>query len=277
MVARLGRVALLPSSPRKRRRLAWVASAFAFAGAIAGVVVLVPNPAQPNPNPPKNAPPAQLASRVSTHVSAANRRAINAMFDRFIPAALGHTSMRTAWRLSGPELKGGTSLRQWEAGTSPFPYYPPHGTKFHGWTTIDAGPKYVVFNLLIHPRHGDQTSAEVFAGEVIKRHSGWIVNRLYTIAVMSRPTKSGQHEVGPADFTAGPASQGVPPAKARLGSSWLLAGGGIVILVVLFPTAFLIFLTLRSRRARRAYERSRISSLPPLPKPEREPVGSPRS
>jgi hypothetical protein len=269
-------VPFLPSSPRKRRRLTWLAAALAAAGGIAGIVVLVPNPAQPNPNPPKNAPPAQLARPVSTHVSAANRRAIDATLDRFVLAGLDRHSMTTAWRLSGPQLKGGSTLREWKAGTSPIPYYPARGTTFHGWTTIDAGPKYVVFNLLVHPRDGHRTSAYVFSGEVIKRGSHWLVNRWYTIATMERPTKSGRHEVGPADFMAGSAPQAAAPAKARLGSTWLLAGGGIAILAILFPAAFVTFSVLRSRRRRRDYARAQDRVLPPLPTREREPVGGPR-
>jgi hypothetical protein len=98
------------------------------------------------------------------------------------------------------------------------------------------------------------------------------VNGLYTIAVFARPTKSGRHEVGPADFAAGSAAQSSgqaspPPSghSASLGTAWLLAAGGAVVLALLFPLGFAVASVIRSRRARRHYARSDSRALPPLP------------
>jgi hypothetical protein len=277
-------VALVPSSPRLRRRLRWFGVGLAAAGALAAVGLLVPSPKQPNPNPPKNAPPAKLASQ-STYVSPAERKAINATLDKFIPAALTRRSPATAWRLAGPELKDGSTLREWRQGNSPVPYYPPREKTFHGWTTIDSGRNYVDFNLLVHPLHGPKESAWVFSGEMIKLHSHWLVNRLYTIATMTRPTKSGRHEVGPADFAAGAPASGLPVGKSGvIGKMWLLAVVGVIALVFLFPLGFGIVALVRARRRGRLYTRPEDRSLPPLPgrsgreadRSEREPVGGGR-
>lgn len=260
---------VVPSSPRLRRRLIGLGVALAAAVAVAVIAVLVPNRKGPNPAPGKNAPPAQVV-RQSTRVSPAERHAINATLDRFIPAALDRRSPQTAWRLSGPELKGGSTLREWRHGTSPIPYYPARGRTFHGWTTIDAGPGYVDFNLLVHPRHGAKESSWVFSGSMVKRGGRWLVNGLYTIAIMARPTKSGQHEVGPADFAAGaPQSSGSapPPTKnATLGTPWLLAAGGVIVLAILFPVGFAIASGVGSRRRRKQYRREGDRELPPLPR-----------
>jgi hypothetical protein len=277
-------VGVIPSSPRLRRRLRWLGVGVAAGVAIAAVALLVPSPKQPNPNPPKNAPPAKLASH-STYVSPAERKAINKTLDQFIPAALDRRSPATAWRLAGPELTSGSSLREWRAGNSPIPYYPARGKTFHGWTTIDSGRGYVVFNLLVHPLHGAKESAWVFSGEMIKRHSHWLVNRLYTIAILARPTKSGRHEVGPADFAAGPAQSGVPVGTSGvIGKTWLLPVVGVIALVFLVPLGFGIAALLRARRQRRLYRRPEDRFLPPLPRsadpeaepPRREPVGGGR-
>jgi hypothetical protein len=262
---------VLPSSPRARRRLVRLGVALTIVAAITAVAVVVRGPKGPNPSPAKNAPPAQLV-RQSRHVSAADRRAIDKTLDQFIPAALGGRSPQTAWRLSGPDLRGGTSLEQWRHGTSPFPHYPPRGTTFHDWTTIDAGPSYVDFNLLVHPRNVHSGSSEVFSGQMQRRGGRWVVNGLYTIAVFAKPNKSGRHEVGPADFAAGPAgqssSQGAPPPSghsASLGTGWLLVVGGVILLVILFPIGFGVLSVLRSRRARRRYVQREARTLPPLP------------
>jgi hypothetical protein len=261
---------VVPSSPRLRRRLLRLGIALAAVGAVAAIVVLVRSPKGPNPAPAKNAPPAQLVTQ-STHVSPADRRAINATLDRFIPAALDRSSPQTAWRLAGPELKGGSTLQQWRRGTSPLPYYPARGKTFHSWTTIDAGPGYVDFSLLVHPKHGAPESSWVFAGAMVKRGGRWLVNGLYTTATMARPTKTGRHEVGPADFAAGAPGQNgqstpPPTGKGALGKAWLLAAAGAVVLALLFPLAFGVASVIRSRQARRRYARSDPRPLPPLPR-----------
>jgi len=264
---------VIPSSPRARRRIVRIGIALAIVGAVAGTLALVRGPKGPSASPAKNAPPAQLVKQ-SKHVSAADRRAIDKTLDQFIPAALGGQAPQTAWRLAGPELKGGTTLRQWRHGTSPIPYYPPRGKTFHSWSTVDAGPTYVDFNLLIHPQDGPKGSSEVFSGQMLKRGSHWVVNGLYTIAVFARPTKSGRHEVGPADFAAGPAAsssgQGTPPPSghsASLGKVWLLAIAGVIVLALLLPLGLGLASVIRSRRARQRYDaRSDARALPPLPR-----------
>jgi hypothetical protein len=262
---------LLPSSPRARRRVVRLGIALAVVGAVAAIAALVRSPKQPSATPSKNAPPAQLVKQ-STHVSASDRRAIDRTLDQFIPAALSGASPTTAWRLSGPQLKGGTTLREWRNGTSPIPHYPARGTTFHNWTTVDSGKGFVDFNLLIHPKHGANGSSEVFSGQMIERNGRWLVNGLYTIAVFARPDKHGRHELGPADFAAGQAGQGsqsaTPPTtgKGRLGTKWLFVVGGAVVLALLVPLGFGVVAAIKSRRARKRYVRAEPRTLPPLPR-----------
>jgi hypothetical protein len=260
-------VSIVPSSPRRRRRLTWLGAAFTVAGVIAAIMLLVPNPKPENTAPATNAPPAQFATH-STHVSRIERQAIDRTLDRFLGAALDRSSPATAWRLAGPELKTGSTLRQWRAGTSPIPYFPAREQSFHGWTPVDTGPRYVVFDhLVVHPRKGAQTSSWVFSGEVVKHGSGWLVNRLYTIAVMKKPTKAGTHQVGPQDYAAqAPSSGGSQTSTPTLGKQWLLIGGGLVGVALLFPIGFGIASFVRSRRRRKQYMQSRRDELPPLPR-----------
>jgi len=269
---------VVPSSPRARRRLLRLGIALGAVGAIAATAALVHGARGPNPSPGKNAPRAQLVTH-STYVSPADRRAINATLDRFMSAALDRSSPATAWHLAGPEMKAGSTLREWRTGTTPVPYFPPRETKFRGWEAVDTGPRYVVFDhLLVHGRHHPRTSSWIFAGEVVKPHSRWLVNRIYTIAIMRRPTKTGTHQVGPADYAAPPVSTEPPPrtASGTLGKPWLLAVVGLLGLVVLFPLGLGVTAGVRSRRRQRQYARP-SSALPPLPgasQTRSEPVGT---
>lgn len=272
----------IPSSPRARRRFVRLGIALAVAGIVAAILALVHGGKTPNAAPGKNAPAAQVDHQ-SKRISAADRTAINKTLDQFIPAGLSGRAPQTAWRLSGPNLKGGSTLRQWRHGTSPIPHYPPRGTRFHNWTMLAAGPDYVDFNLLVHPEPGKapKGSSEVFSGQMVKRGGHWLVNGLYTIAVFARPDKHGRHELGPADFAAGQgppqSSQGALPPSAKsasLGLTWLVVIVGIVGLVLLFPLGFGVASVVRSSRARRRYERPDARALPPLPRNVQRPAES---
>jgi hypothetical protein len=261
---------VVSSSPRARRRLIRIGIVLAAAGAIAGIAVGLRSPKQPSAAPSKNAPPAQHLAK-QARVTAKERRQINATLDKFLNASLDRSSPATAWRLAGPEMKSGSTLREWRAGTSPVPYLPTRENSFSGWEAVDAGPNYVTFDhLLVHPKHGSNTSASIFAGEVVKSGSHWLVNRLYTIAVMKRPTKTGTHQVGPQDYAAPSASsQGGAPQTGgtTLGKQWLLIVVALVGLALLFPLGFGIASVVRSRRHRKQYleHRNRSRDLPPLP------------
>jgi hypothetical protein len=275
---------VLPASPRVRRRLFWLGGAVGVAAAIAAVVALIPSKGPPNPTPKANEGSAQVAAHVAVPITAADRRAIDRTLDRFIPAAVGRKNADLAWSLAGPELKAGSTLAEWRAGTTPVPSYPVKVQPFHDWSTLDNGKSYVDFTLLVHPRIGVNVGAWTFAGEMVEQNGRWLVNRLYTIAVF-QPVRGSKHEIGPADFAApGTAAASAPPAgKSVLGGIGLLP---ILLLLGLVPlTGVSLGVFALARRARRrlhhpaAPERSR--ELPPLPTGyrhdtdgrEREPAG----
>jgi hypothetical protein len=107
---------------------------------------------------------------------------------------------------------------------------------------------------------------------MIKHHGRWLVNGLYTAAILARPDKHGRHEVGPADFAAGAAAQsgqgGTPPpgGSARLGKTWLIGLVAGIALLLLFPIGFGVVSAVKSRRSRLRYVRSEPRTLPPLPR-----------
>jgi hypothetical protein len=258
---------VVPSSPRARRRFFRLGIALTVAGTITGLALALQSPKQPLSAPPKNAAPAQRATR-ATRVTRKERRAIDATLNEFLGAALDRSSPATAWRLAGPEMRSGSTLREWRAGTSPVPYLPTREKAFGGWEAVDAGPDYVVFDhLLVHPKRGAHTSASIFSGEVVKSGSHWLVNRLYTIAVMKAPTKTGTHQVGPQDYAAPAASQGSSQTnRGTLGKHWLIVIAGLVGLALLFPLGFGVVSAVRSRRRQSEYREHRSRDLPPLPR-----------
>jgi hypothetical protein len=235
----------------------------AAAAAVGLLVVLIPNHAPPSPKATGTEGPAQLAVAASVRVSKSDRRAIDRTLDRFVPAGVARKSPATAWALAGPELKSGATLAAWEAGSSPIPYYPVREKTFHTWRTIDAGPRYVVFNLLLHARPASHLGSYVFSGEMVKQGNQWLVNRIYTIAIMNPVTKK-THEVGPADFAAPPPASQTPTNKSTIGAA-ILPVVSILALILLVPLSFGAVALVRARRWRRLVRERSGTELPPLP------------
>ena len=240
-----------PTSPRLRRRLLRIGVAVAATGTIAALVVFVPSNGPATPAAQPNEGPAQIALPAKTYrVTAAERRAIDATLDRFIPAAMERRSPETAWALAGPELRSNSSLAAWRKGSSPVPFYPARETTFHQWTTIEVGRDDVLFNLLLHPKAASKSlGSYVFAGEVVERHGHWLVNRIYTIAIMNNTPTT--HETGPADFAAPAAASQTPKGKPVLGGIGILPVVAILALILLIPLSLGVVALLRARRWRR--------------------------
>jgi hypothetical protein len=252
------------SSPRVRRRLTWLGAAGVVVGAIAAVAVFVPNRTAPStPAVTTNAAAKTPKAHKTTHhvgLTRSDRRAIDATLDQFIPAAVGKSSGATAWRLAGPELKAASTREQWLHGSTPVQYYPVAGKTFHSWKTTYVSRNSVDFDLLVEPRAHTRYGSWVYAGEMVRQHSHWLVNRLYPTAMM-RPVRGNQHEIGPADFGAPAASGATTTGKARLSGVWLLAIVGVIGLALLFPIGFGITAVVRNRHRRAGTNRA----LPPLP------------
>jgi hypothetical protein len=226
------------------------------------IVLLLPEKNYPSGAPSIPEGPAQIVSSAPAHLTAADRRAINSVLDRFLPAAMERKNPALAWKLAGPEMKAGSTLAEWRRNDSPVPYYPAREQTFHDWQTIDVGQRYVIFNLLLHPGPGSKLATYNFSGEVVKIGDRWLVNRLYTIAIDNPITKT-THEIGPADFL----PQNAAPAggKSPLGGLGILPAIAILSLILLLPLGFVVLSVVRGRRFRRETAKRGSSSLPPLP------------
>jgi hypothetical protein len=243
-------------SARWRRRLIWLFVAAVPITGITLLVVLVPERASIEDTNTTDEGPAQLADTHVYHLSRADRVKIDALLDRFIPAAVERRSAKTAWALAGPELHAYSSVAQWRAGNSPIPEYPARGSKFHYWTVVSVGKNDVLFNILLHPRPKIVMPSYEFSGQVIRHGTDWRVNRLYTIATFSHPSAKRTQVVGPNDYAAPASSPSPATNKARL-SHWyaiplfVIFGG-----VILFPLSLGLVALVRGRRFRRAAARS---------------------
>ncbi len=221
-------VALLPASPRRRRRIAWLAGLGFVAALAVGSIFLLPSPHTIHET---FSGPASVDTPGTTHVSLLEHRRIDATIDRFVIAALARGDLGTAWDLSGPDLRGTTSRADWIAGRTPVSPFPVAGEEFHGWTHVVAYPRSVTFDLLIQPRagakvDGARVGATAFSVQVIRRHGTWAVNRWYTQATFSPVGTKHPHIVGPNDFGAVGRGDG-HVQHGRIGYWWLAVPIGV--------------------------------------------------
>jgi hypothetical protein len=267
-ISRYRRVVLsLPSSPRARRRLVWAASAFTLLFAGLSVALLVPSRTASNVEPTGPLRPAQLAVNTQQKLAPADRRAIDALLDSFYPAAVARRDPTTAWKLSGPEMRSGSTLADFRHGTSPVPSYPASERNYHHWRAIDVEGNSVVLNILVHPKDPTKLGTWVFSTQVVKVHGRWLVNHIYPIAIMNPPTRAATvtHEIGPADFASAPPQKN-PSTTGPSSHSYLAPVAAIVGLVLLIPLTLGVIALRRTFRWKRSVRASGRTELPPLPR-----------
>ena len=248
-------VALLPASPRRRRRIGWLAAAGSLVVLVGGGIFLLPSP---HKLPETFSGPASIDAPGQAHVSSPEQRRINTTVDRFVLAALDRSDPGTAWDLAGPDLRGTSTRADWVAGKIPVGLFPVAGTHFHGWTHISASPGAVTFDLLIQPRAGSQVGATAFSVQVTRRHGGWVVNRWYTQATFTPVGTKHPHIVGPNDFGAGtPGPVEGRADRARIARWWLAVPAGFFVLGLLAVGLVVSRNWLRCRRMRAAVRAER--------------------
>ena len=117
------------------------------------------------------------------------------------------------------------------------PSYPANEKNYHHWRAIDVERGSVVLNVLVHPRNPRKLGTWVFSIEVVKPKSRWLVNRIYTIAVMNPPVRPSTvtHELGPADYAAPPPTSRTSTTSSPSSHSFLLPVVGIFAIVLLIP------------------------------------------
>jgi len=235
------------SSPRQRRRLLYAGVALAVVAAFAAAAVVLPSghrhESALRPGPDTAPAPKPL------HLTAADRRSIDGLLARYVPAALGRRDLDTAYELSTPALRQGMSLAEWRRGSIPvFPYRAMFSGR-HSWKPAFAFDNEVNFDLLLQPARDEKLGPISFTFDL--RHIGgrWLVDSVFPAAVFTKPGH-GARITAQADFGAADATGA--GSESRLDATWLIVPGILLALVVLVPIGFGI---VHWRRSVLAYRR----------------------
>ena len=257
------RVPALPTSPRKRRRLARLGLAVVVALAALLTVLVIPNRTPP-PDHFSNEPADLLSNDPAVKLTKADRRGIDATLDRFVSAAVQRHDPQAAWSISGPGLRADTTRADWTADDMPVYPYPARGSRFHGWVLNFARKDVVSLDILLQPRAGAKVGPIAFSASLLRRHAGWVVNGWYPAATFSQVDEPAK-VVARVDYA--PPIAKVTTGEPRLGAVWLLLPAGLVGLFALVPVWFLVSGRRRTRRAGQTWrgrsgERLEMPALP---------------
>jgi hypothetical protein len=194
---------------------------------------------------------AGAASAAQPRLRPVDRDAIRGVLTRYIPAVLERRDLRLGYALSGPQVRGSTTVADWLRGEVPVYPFPARGGRVgpRDWTLTYVEPADVGLDLLIQPRPGTRQPAIAFRIQMTKIRGAWRVNAFYPEATFDTQTAK---VFSPQDATGNGATPQQP--RQRISGSWLaLPAGLIAAAVVLGPLGYLLAARRRDRRAYRAY------------------------
>jgi len=252
----VGAVPRVLSSPRRRRRLAWLAGiTLALAPIGAGVFYLqfahesqepsVLRPADPSwsvPTTPK-----------SVRLTDQSRREALTVAARFIDTAVARKRVGDSWELLAPSLKEGYTKETWSRGNIPVVPFPVGVAK---WQVDYSFRDSIGLKVALFPKPGADQRATVFNLDLIAVPDGpgsrWRVESFQPNPIQGI---QGGSTLSAAGF---PNLGGGSTGESRLGLGWLFLPLGILGLVLIVPLAFGIRAWYCGVRAEREYARGRV-------------------
>lgn len=184
-------------------------------------------------------------------VTAADRRQIDRLLNRFVPAGVARKDPAASWELVTASMRSGISHAEWLRGGLPVQEFPAQGHNFSSaWTVKESYANDVIAELILKPDARHRALASLaFSVEVKKLRGHWLVDSFYPIASFpsAQGVKKGEHELGPADYTGGTSS--AASDSSPLGGGWLLAPFALLSLGLLVPLGLFVAHKRRERRA----------------------------
>jgi hypothetical protein len=246
--------ALTLSSPRTRRRLAWLAAIAAVVAIIAFAAVLMPSKSSviadddvSTPAAAERAPAVVIKAPPAVRVP---RAEINALLDKFVPAVIARKNLAAGWDLVTPAARG--SKADWMRGETPFQTFPARDRTFRGWRVNYSYPGDVGFDLFLSPTDPDHQVSMAFRGEAKKVGGEWKIDVFYPQATF-QPVKKKAAVWADTDLQ--PQGAVRAASSGRLSAAWLLVPTGIFGLALVGGLSAATVVWLRRRARVREIER----------------------
>jgi hypothetical protein len=201
--------------------------------------------------------------------SPAARRQIGTLIDRFVKDVVLRRNLAEGWRLAGPDLRGGTTRAAWMSGKGvTVEAFRAVGNDFrHAWAGTFVSPTRAELSVTLRSRGRNAQLIEAQT-VVVKEHGRWVVDIFYPAGIFrlghghngscgkASCAVSGPNDFGPQG--AGGGQEGVPSRDA---ARWLwIVLGSLGGLIAAAAAGLVLRVRMRDRRARLAYEASRLRS-----------------
>lgn len=248
------------TSPRRRRRVLWLAGFAAVAATVALLVVYLRNTAPSYETPLRNEAASRLAEPVVSQPSPTALQAARITTFNFIRTAVRREHLEDSWELVGPNLKEGYTLERWLEGEIPVIPYPADLRKL-GYKLAYSYVDVLGIEVSMWPQPGSKLDPIVFRAELTKAGTGprrhWVVSSWappgVPLDVMMQRARAAAIKRG------GPISTEVARGHP-LSAVWLAVPAAILMLVLIVPAAVALRSWHRGRKAIRRYEAERAQS-----------------
>jgi len=247
------------ASPRRRRRLAWLAMLVFVALAVALSLVFLRNTAPPSK--PKFAKGPPKVYREPPTVSYNGRESASALSvaQEFLSTAVQREHVDRSWAITEPSLRVGYTRRQWSTGdTLPFP---PYHFRQVRWKRDYSDRDTIGLEVALFPTKTEHERAMVFFLD-LRRHGRGKHERWLVATFVPAPSAGVAPVSGEGGGGGGGVHLAVPEAgggKSPLGAAWLLLPLSALSLIFLLPLALGIRGYVRNRRAARGYHARPLS------------------
>ena len=238
----------LLSSPRRRRRAAWLAALLLVAGTIAFLAVFYPNTSPTRHGAPFTSEPIQRVAPLprSVKFTAADQKAVNAVASDFIATAVFRRRLSHSYDLVCNDFRQGMTRKQWMTGEIPVVPYPKEAVALVRWKVDYSYRGRVGLHVAFLPKPNAKVGGMVFAIELKnacpQSHHHWLVSYWTPTGGQVLSTKQRAAAAGPP-----------VELKTRLSAGWVFAPVGALLLLILSVPAVLTF---RGWRARRRVDRT---------------------
>ncbi|HEX6700159.1 MAG TPA: hypothetical protein VF101_05455 [Gaiellaceae bacterium] len=237
------------ASPRRRRRVFWLAAVLALAAAATILGVYFPNTSPTRHSAKFTKEPVQTVAGPPQSVAftAQERKEVNAVAGDFIATAVFRERLDHAYDLVVPSFRQGLTRKEWRSGNIPVVPYPQDAVALMRWKLDYSYTNRVGMHVAFLPKQTAKVGGMVFAIELKNvgsaDHHRWLVS--YWTPTGGQVLSNAQR--------ARAAGQPVT-LKPRLGAGWIFAPiGGLLALIVLVPTALGVRGWLARRRVDRTY------------------------
>jgi len=128
----------------------------------------------------------RVAPEHQVPLGSADRRAIDAVLDRFVGGVVTRRDPLAGWALATQRLRKDTTRRDWARGDVPVYEYPARGPRFHDWLLDYSFRDSVGLELGLRPRRGAKVGNAAFDVDLKRIHGRWLVDSIYPRAIYPR-------------------------------------------------------------------------------------------